>query len=343
MKGMAYRSSAVVATLVVGAALAAAPPPPSAWIPPPQGAVAMFRQMPRAFAVGGGGAGGVAPRSAPPTMPGEPDVAVIHIAPIAFWDDAEGPGQRKLSEGTIRFYREGDERPLLTAAAGQPVPLPPGRWWLMAEARGYASTASARLNTAGGGAAELLELVTGVVPACRVRLSERADWQAVRRLDVVSVPESTVYPLHPDAERERWVAAGQLVVYAYGASGSVGAIGRHAGCSAGETVTVDPPQAPGPGRADLLVTFEWPRTAPQRDRDALRVTLRPAAEGGDAAAVEATPIWRGRQGAAFFVGVDAELPHVLRFEPPARAPVEHPVPPGGGTKRIDLDRLALGG
>lgn len=339
MKGKGHRCSAVVATLVFGAALAAAAPPPSAWVPPPQGAVAMFRQGERAFAVGGGGAGGVAARPAPPALREEPDVAVIHLAPIAFWDHPDGPGHRRLPEGTVRFYRNGDERPLVTAAASEPAELPAGGWWLMAEAPGYASTASAQLTT-GLGAAGLYELTIGVVPACRVRLAESPAWESVRRLDVVSITESTVYPLHPPADRERWVAVGEIVSYAHGHGGDILAVGPRLACREGETLALEPPRPPPAGRSDLLALFELSRAAGENQRGEVRVTLRrPGGPRAPAPAAEAALVWTGRRGAAFFVGLEADAEYLLRVERPGGAAIERPVPPGGGVHRLDLGRL----
>lgn len=179
------------------APIASTPPgPPTRWLPPPQGAVAMFRQMPRAFEVGGGGAGGerAAAPVAGPGQEGRGVDLVVHLAPLASWDAPEGPTAHLLPEGTVRFYRPGAWRPELEGKAGEAVELPPGEWWLTAEAPGFASTAAPRIPVAArqetGGS-----FVAAVAPACRVELAPRRDWQSVERVDVVSLTEGAVYPV----------------------------------------------------------------------------------------------------------------------------------------------------
>lgn len=329
----------VLSGFVALTASAATPPgPPPRWLPPPQGAVEMFRQMPRAFAVGGGGAGGTKPRPAALPAAHDADVAVIHLAPQSTWDEPDGPTGRKLAEGTIFFYRSGDERPLVTARAGEPARLPGGDWWLMAEAPGFATTAANRL-TVGEGSRGLYELLISVVPACRVALADDEKWAAIERLDIVSLTEHTVYPLFPQVDRARWVAAGELLAYSIDGEGRIEAMTPVSSCRAGDTVALPPPTPPANGRGILLVSFELPPRVAVQDRGEVRVTLTPAADDDSTPANGGAVVWQGSRAAVFFLGVADDASALLHVAHPRLAPIHLEIPPIEGVQSLDLGRL----
>lgn len=337
-----FRGLMLSGFLALTASAATTPAPRPRWLPPPQGAVEMFRQMPRAFAVGGGGAGGVEPRPAALPAADDADVAIIHLAPQSTWDEPDGPTGRKLAEGTIFFYRSGDEKPLVTARAGEPALLPGGDWWLMAEAPGFATTAANRL-TVGEGSRGLYELLISVVPACRVALADDEKWASVERLDIVSLTEHTVYPLFPQVERERWVAAGELLAYSIDGDGRIEAIVTARSCRAGETVALPPPTPPANGRGDLLVSFELPPRVAAQDRGEVRVTLTPTAGVESIPATGEAVVWQGPRAAVFFLGVADDASVMLDVAHPRLAPIHREIPPIEGAQSLDLGRLLAAG
>lgn len=160
------------------------------------------------------------------------------LVPQEAWDRGRPDMARVVGEGTVFLYREGDEEPRLTAAAGEPVVLPRGRWIWTAQAPGYATVSAGVLNNDGG--LDGKRIVWPVVPACRVSMSDTADWAPVHRLDVVSVRYGATQPLKPSRLRDAWIPAGELLAYSVGSRGLIG-IRRLGACRQGEEVEVSPP------------------------------------------------------------------------------------------------------
>lgn len=330
--------------LALTASAATPPGPPPRWLPPPQGAVEMFRQMPRAFAVGGGGAGGeVLAAAAPDAGAGQEGRGVdfvVNLAPLASWDALEGPTAHLLPEGTVRLYRPGAWRPERVGRAGEVVELPPGEWWLTADAPGFASTAANRIPVGARREKGRSSFVAAVAPACRVELAPRRDWQSVERVDVVSLTEGAVYPVAPRERTELWVPAGDFLAYTL-AGDRLDAVGEVHTCRAGEAVTLARPLPPRAGRGSLLLSLELPRSFPPDDRTVV-ASLTPT--GDDPAARGAvradTMAWQGRRVTYFFLDVP-ETPLAPIVEHSALGPLGEPPRAIRGIEHIEL--IALSG
>jgi hypothetical protein len=330
------RCSVVVA---VAAAAAAQPDAAFRWLPPSQGAVEMFRQMPRAFAIGGGGAGGDSAPAAGGAVAGPAEEVavelVVHLAPIAAWDSAEGPTAHDLEEGTVRFYRSGAWRPARVARAGEAVGLPAGEWWLTAEAPGFASTASNRIPVSPRRERGSIGFVAAVAPACRVELAPEAAWEGIERVDVVSLTEGSVDPVAPGERRVLWVPLGDFLAYTVGAAGPE-AVSEVLSCRAGETVTLPPPRPPRGGRGALFLSVDLPPSSATPD-SGLVAALEPAEEGAAGASVASDAATRQeRRVTFFFLDLPARRTFVPKIEHPDLGVVRAPPVTVGALRHVQV-------
>lgn len=290
----------------------------------------MFRQLKRAFRVGPFGAGGEPVRAPVAGSAAAAVDMVVDIAPQSAWDLPDWPTAQKLPAGTVAFYRVGEWRPAFVGEAGKPVPLPPGRYWLTAEAPGYVTTGTNLIPVSPHAERVRVPFLSGVAPACRVELSPEAEWSAIERLDVVSLSEGAVYPVDPGERASLWVPVGELLAYTV-REGEVDAVGAVSRCRAGEVVRVAPPAPPGAGQGALLLTLELPASYRVGDRSLGAVLVAPA--DGDEAERRFVPIgaaWQPRRVTYFFTGLPAGL--VLQpivDDPQLRLPLALPHPVGG--------------
>ncbi|HEX2164751.1 MAG TPA: carboxypeptidase-like regulatory domain-containing protein [Thermoanaerobaculia bacterium] len=299
------RAALPLAALALIAAAPSAPAP--RWQPPPQGAVEMFRQGPRAFRVGPWGAGGEPVRDAVADRAEAAVDMVVDLAPQAAWDLPDWPTAHKLPAGRVAFYRVGEWRPAFVGEAGKPVPLPPGRYWLTAEAPGYATTGTNLIPVSPHAEKVVATFLAGVAPACRVELAPEAAWEAVERLDVVSLTEGAVYPVAPGERAALWAPVGELLAYSV-REGRVDALGPVVPCRAGEVARIAPPVPPGPGQGALLLTLELPTSYRVGDRG-LGAALVAPAEGAEPESrfFPVGAAWQQQRVTYFFTAVPADL------------------------------------
>lgn len=248
-------------TIVALASLICASAHAQSWQPPSGGAVEMFRQAERPFLIGAisGGAGGEGATGAGPP---EPQLHVtdrtldFELVPVEHWDTSGSPAGNGVEGARVHFYRPGDHSPSFSTSVEEPVALPVGRWYLVGEAPGWVTTHEisfqVRQGERGGGG-----LVIPVMAACEVRLEKGAAWDAVDRLDVVSLTESVVYPLVPDERASTWVPAGRILTYGV-AGEQITGLGAERRCEPGDHLSLAPPTSPAAGRQALIVEAKIP-------------------------------------------------------------------------------------
>lgn len=267
------------------------------WTAPPGGGVEMFRRGDRVFTVGpdsgGAGRGAVsgplaAAKQWPPGWAGQAAAVsrekaeglelVQRLAPTLSWDAPEGPTGATIADGTLYFYRVGTYRPEVVARAGEPVLLPPGEWLWVGEAPGFVSTFTSRLPAPRGRTVQL-ELVSPMVPACRLELVPAERWADLERIDIVSLSEAVVYPMSTEWPHPGWIPAGDYLAYGIDREGELSGMTRRQSCKAGETVRLSPPAEPAGDRQGLIVRWDL---AVQSREEALRAVRKTTAMGAGA-------------------------------------------------------------
>lgn len=248
-------------TIVALASLVCASAHAQSWQPPTGGAVEMFRRADRPFLIGAisGGAGGEGATGAGPPEPQlhyTDRTLDFELVPVEHWDTSESPAGKGVEGARVHFYRPGDHSPSFSNSVEEPVALPVGRWYLVGEAPGWVTTheisLQVRQGERGGGG-----LVIPVMAACEVRFDKGVAWDAVDRLDVVSLTESAVYPLVPDERASTWVPAGRILTYAV-AGEQITGLGAERSCEPGDHLSLAPPAKPAAGRQALIVETKIP-------------------------------------------------------------------------------------
>jgi|GEM_PF-3947192 len=272
----------------------------------------MFRQFDRPFLVGAvsGGAGGEGTEGAPtaPELTFTERTLDFELVPVEHWDTPGSPAGHGVEGGQIHFYRPGDVSPSFAAPVGGPVALPVGSWYLVGEAPGWVTTHEASLQVRRGEQGDG-GLVIPVMAACEVRLEEGAAWDAVERLDLVSLTESAVYPVVPKERRSLWVPAGGVLAYSVSGDRITG-IGRERACEPGHRLAIAPPPAPEAGRQALIVEMAKPGTR-GTEQGEIDLLTEDGGQEGTVIAPDAL-VWMGDRGFAFFTDLPA-VPVLVRF------------------------------
>jgi hypothetical protein len=266
----------------------------------------------------------------------------IGLVPAEYFDlPDEVLVTKKLPSGLVYLYREGSYEPEIVAQANVPQYIPPGTWFYIAEADRYVSAKSGALVIPEGEPRQARAMVTPVVPACRLHLSEDVRWRGLERLDVVSIDAQAVYPVIPSKRPQLAVPAGRFLAYGV-RGGALTGISAVQSCLAGAAAKLEPPSAPAPDRQSLLVRFESAAELSAERREGLVAELvSTVAAEGRAVATPAAVLWYERFGAAFFIDVPAvEDLDVTISAAALRTSVTRVPTLGGSAREVDVGRLA---
>jgi len=264
----------------------------------------------------------------------------FHPVPVEFWDAPEGPYGHELEEGTVRLYRQGSYQAEFTGRAGEPMHILPGAWVWTAESPGFVSTMTQVIQVPEGSREER-GLIVPMTPACHFSLSEDRRWNALDRLDVVSIDEAAVYPVIPAEDRSLWVPRGSHLAYGVD-GGSILGISPIGFCEQYEEVVLSYPEPPAADRQSLVVSARLPWDFEAESEGELLVELEDAGGQG-----RPTPplspdarFFQGPNMVSFFLNVGAEQPHSLSTRHPWLRSASVPVLPSPGSVReVDLGDL----
>lgn len=285
------------------------------------------------------------PLSVSADTPSEPPFAegwamTFDLVPVHFWDAPEGPYGHELGTGTVRLYRQGSYEVELTGQAGEPMHIPPGTWLWTAESPGFVSTMTNLIRVPEGTRDER-GLIVPMTPACLVSLSEDRRWQALDRLDVVSIDEAAVYPVVPDEDRDFWIPRGNHLAYGVD-NGTIRGISSIGFCKQHDEVALGYPEPPAADKQSLVVTARLPWDFEAESENELVVELEDAARRARPAP-PLSPDARYFQGpnlVSFFLDVEAARPFSLSVRHPWLRAESAPVLASPGTVReVDLGDL----
>ncbi len=207
------------------------------------------------------------------------------------------------------MYREGSFDEELVLEANVPSAVPEGIWTWIAEAPGYVSKNTGRLQI--GPRTSAKRLLWSVLPACELRFSG-GDWTGATRLDIVSLDHGATYPIRPTKRETAQIPEGRFLAYTVSPRGLL-AISSMQSCLAFESIPLARPQPPGPDRQDLMVHLQ-----PEPEEEAAPGDLGLVLGIEDSGAGMLKPsaaLFHRQRSTFFFLGVPAQRSFLLATHP----------------------------